>query len=68
MVRELKGVQCRGQKGLDVPHDKPLEALYDNECVHDRPVVIEAGYIRLLWPRNDGGGLEARWDNAAAHG
>lgn len=68
VVRKLKGVQCGGQQRLDVPPDQPLKALHDDGCECDGPVVIEAGHWGLLRHRDDGGGLETRRNNGAAHG
>lgn len=33
--------------GLNVPHDKPLEALHHNGCECNGTVVVEAGHQRL---------------------
>lgn len=40
--------RCRGQQGLDVPHDKPLKALHNDGCECNGLVVIEARHCGLL--------------------
>lgn len=57
--------RCRGQQGLDVPHDKPLKALHNDGFECNGPVVIEAGHCGLLQHGDDGDGLEACWDKPA---
>ncbi|KAK1792522.1 hypothetical protein P4O66_012459 [Electrophorus voltai] len=66
VVREVQGVQRRGKLGLDVSHDDSLEALHDDGCECDGTVVIETRHRGLLRHGDDGGGLEACWDNGAA--
>lgn len=57
-VYKLKRVQGGGQDGFNVGHDQPLEALHDDRCQCHGAIIIEAGWSRLLWHGDDGGGLE----------
>ena len=56
----------KGELIFDVPHDKPLKALHDGGSECNGTVVIEAGHLKLLWHRDDGGGLEAHWNDCSA--
>lgn len=57
-IGKLERVQCAGEAGFDMAHDKSLKALHNtwNECY--RMIIVQIGYSRFLQDRNYSGSFE----------